>query len=113
MRNLLSLLLSLVLGLSSVTIAVARSQSPAVDQITICSGYGVVSMAVDADGNPTGPVHPCPECLSGFVFALGSVAPVLSTPVSRRMAFVPPVARLSFGQTRQTPQARGPPVLTS
>lgn len=112
MRILFSLVLSLVLALASGTMAVARAQgSGGVGQITICSGYGVVSISVDAEGNPVGPVHPCPDCLAGAMLAgplpLGIT---LAQPLSRteRLALVAGqrVTSLALPVAR----ARGPPL---
>ena len=57
-----ALALVAVLALTSVTSAIARGQAPAVDQAVICTGTGVVTVALDAQGNPTGMAHPCPDC---------------------------------------------------
>lgn len=105
-----AILLSLVLGLASLTMAVARAQSAAVDgQITICSGYGVVSVAVDANGNPVGPVHPCPDCLANFLLATlpSPQAAAEALPRLSRLSVAHPPTRLA--QHDIQPKSRGPP----
>jgi hypothetical protein len=110
--GLIWLCLALVAG--SVTMAVARSQSAAFDgsrTIVICTGYGVTTITLDADGNPTGPVHPCPDCLAGLAACIVPGLTLLPAPVGGTSAVVLP------RQTRPAPlsplllpPARGPPV---
>jgi len=59
--SLVGLVLVLVTG--SVTMASARHQARAVGETVICTGYGLATIALDADGNPTGPVILCPDCM--------------------------------------------------
>lgn len=112
-RIAISLVLSVVLGLASLTMAVARAQSAAVDgQITICSGYGVVSVSVDANGNPVGPVHPCPDCLAHLLLATLPAPQVAAEPLPRlsRLSVVEPPTRLA--QYDIPPKSRGPPAIS-
>lgn len=111
MRLICALVLSLMLGLTSVTMAVARAQAPAVSQITICSGYGVVTLSVDAEGNPTGGVHHCPLCVLGMGLAVLPVTPGPVRPSTRGEALVWPLVRYNLAQPLRVPQARGPPGL--
>lgn len=59
---------TLILGLAAAFImltqsmAFARGQAPAVDQVVICSGGAVLTVAVDENGQPVGPPHICPDC---------------------------------------------------
>jgi len=106
-------LLILALAAGSVSMAVARGHAAAAaggSTIVICSGYGVMTITLDADGNPTGPVMPCPDCLAGL--ALASLPEQIALP-----DFTSPCHRL--GPARSTaqivafslllPPARGPP----
>lgn len=52
----------LVLVTGSVTMAMARHHARSVDQVVICTGYGITTLTVDDQGNPTGPIMPCPDC---------------------------------------------------
>jgi hypothetical protein len=71
----------LVLATGSVTHAMARHQVHAVDQVVICTGYGVVTISVDADGNPTGPVLPCPDSVpAAMAVDTGVADPVAPAP---------------------------------
>lgn len=108
--RLVSALLILVLMATSVTMAVARGQVPSGETMVICSGYGTTTISLDADGNPTGPVHPCPECLMGLVAVLASALPALARPdlASHKLAAVkiPPLASRGMPPAR----ARDPPL---
>lgn len=70
LRHLRLILLCLALVLGGMSMGVVRGQAAAVSQgsstITICSGYGVTTITLDAQGNPVGPVHLCPDCLAGL-----------------------------------------------
>ncbi len=102
-------LLALVLALTSVSASVARAQAAAATDIVICSGYGIVTVTVDENGNPAGPVHDCPFCLAAMGAALLSEPTALVRPQSRGVRLERPsdVA----GWIRQAPAqlARGPP----
>jgi hypothetical protein len=111
-RRLFSLLLCLILGLSSGTMAVARGQASGGMAVTICSGYGVVTVYVDAAGNPQpggGTVHMCPDCLAGLGLADLPEAPRLHRPLTRsdRLWLAPVLWVLPV--LSHIPQARGPP----
>ena len=63
LRLLAPIALVFALALASVSMATARHQAPAVGSVVICTGHGVVTLTLDAQGRPTGPVLPCPDCL--------------------------------------------------
>ena len=56
-------LLALAVMASSVTMAVARNQPRPIGEMVLCTGYGMVVVSVDAQGQPTGPMMPCPDCI--------------------------------------------------
>ena len=56
---LLSVILSL--GLSTVGFGVARGHAPAAGQMVICTGHGIVTVTIDADGNPVTTQTLCPD----------------------------------------------------
>lgn len=101
----------LLLGYASVVLASARGQAPAVGELVICSGFGTHIVRVDAQGNPTGPAHVCPDGLASFV----SVdAPVPVQPLRRiangeRLSVERAVALAEAARLRAT--ARGPPAV--
>ncbi len=109
-------MLCFALVASSVTMAVARSHAAALSgggttTMVICSGYGVMTVTLDAEGNPAGPIHPCPECLAGLAAylppAITALVPV-AQPVSSVVGFV--ALRLPPALAVLSPRVRGPPV---
>ncbi|MDN5786705.1 hypothetical protein [Pseudorhodobacter sp.] len=110
------LLLCLSLAAGSAAMAVARAQAVALSRggttVVICSGYGLMTITLDADGKPVGPVHPCPKCLAGLagyilpsmVLPLPLVRPARRVEMDARAALLRRIAVLS-------PCARDPPQL--
>ncbi|KFE35945.1 hypothetical protein DW2_04930 [Thioclava atlantica] len=101
---------AIVLAMTSMTMAVARGQARVAGEVVICTGYGVTTISVDEKGNPTGPVHLCPDMVLAMMAAI-AVAPVLPEPPGGQGRSLrpsePPVAQ---AQARVVPRARGPPV---
>ena len=62
-RSFALILLALAVMVSSVTMVQARHQARAVGEVVLCTGYGMVSIEVDVDGRPVGPMLPCPDCI--------------------------------------------------
>lgn len=108
-NTVLTLVMVPILALTSVTMAVARGHAPAVGQVVICSGYGIVTIAVDADGNPTEAVQPCPDCVAGQ--SALPAADFSDGPRARVAPRVLPFARglVRGAQPALVPPARGPP----
>jgi hypothetical protein len=111
MSRAIALVLALTLVLTSQAFALARGQAAAAGQMVICTGTGFVMLTVDADGNPTGPAHVCPDAIA----VLGALVPppalpvrpaVLATRVTGPAADAPLLSTAPQGA-----QARGPPVL--
>ena len=106
---LIVMLPALVAG--SITMAVARSQPQAVGHVWLCTGTGVIALSVDAQGNPTGPEWPCPECT--LTLAALDTGPVRAPGAAVRLAPVQPPHVRAFAQRTApapVPPARGPPV---
>lgn len=79
LRPLAIALLALAVMVSSVTMAVARQQPRSTGEMVLCTGYGMVVIGVDAQGQPTGPMLPCPDCVLSLA-GLESDAVVLPLP---------------------------------
>lgn len=111
LRPLLSLGLALVLALTSLTMAVARGQAMPAGEMVICSGYGVTTVTVDAQGNPVGILHPCPKCLSALALWLAPTPPATPSAPLGHSRLAAPVPMLPAEATDPAPpRARGPPV---
>lgn len=102
--------LSLMLVVTSLSMAVARGAPGPAGQLVICTGSGPVMINVDSEGQPTGAVHICPEAALSLI-QMGFDSPdVPLTADVGVIAFVPsfasPYAVGSFGRAR----ARAPPL---
>jgi hypothetical protein len=107
----LLLILAFCAGTGAIAVARAQAAGPQGQDVVICSGYGVVSITVDADGNPIMPVHPCPDCIAGLAavlvpFGLSNVVPLALA------RFVPDQKPETWLVLRPLyfAQARGPPL---
>ncbi|MBD3763654.1 MAG: hypothetical protein IE927_02655 [Rhodobacterales bacterium] len=105
----LTLALALIVALTSGTMAVARGQTRVGDRIVICSGYGLVTVELDENGTPVGPVHICPDCTLSHLAHLPAAAPVLRAPQGRARRLGRPRSRHGAGRPQPRPRARGPP----
>lgn len=111
MRFLASLILALTVALSSVTMAQARHHARAADMVQLCTGVGMIVVAVDAQGNPTGPMLPCPDCTPALAALAGADGP--SPGLARRLiplAFATPDSLAPVRQVALHKRARAPPV---
>lgn len=70
MRVLISALLSLMLVITSSSMAVARNSDPATDTLVICAGENTYVIYVDGQGVPTAAPHICPDCALQDIVAI-------------------------------------------
>lgn len=111
MAVLLRLVLILVVMAGSVVMAPARGMSASVMQITICSEGGTETLALDAQGNPVAPHHPCPDCLPGLsIGPIPGVAAPQPTRMSRPLSLSLPRRIEAAGLATLNPSARDPPL---
>ena len=71
-NSLVSGVLVWLLVLTGQGVAFAQGANAAVGQMVICTGAGPVTVYVDAEGQPVGKPHSCPDCL---VFGEASLHP--------------------------------------
>ena len=109
-RCLSALALSLMLAITSQAMALARGHAAPVGQVVLCIAGGLATVMVDAQSNPTGPAHICPDAVQHLADGPGLAAP-LAQPATR-------LAALEFAPARALPArhtpdraflARGPP----
>lgn len=108
-RALSALLIAFALALASLTASVARVDAAGAAQAVICTGHGVTTLLLDAQGQPVGPTHPCPKCLAGMmaVALSGPLAPPALAVFRRAVRLDLPALA---GKTALVPPcARGPP----
>lgn len=107
-RPLIAVVLALLLVLTAQAMAVARGMPGAV---VLCTGTGPVTVLTDAEGQPVGPAHICPDCTLSLIVALAQAGPVTAHPMGRAVAVaLPAVARLAAREI-QPFSARDPPAV--
>ena len=112
LRPVIGLCLALMLALTSGAMAVARGQTMAAGTIVLCTGTGPLAVSVDADGQPVGPAHICPDCALSLLDAPAPAPADMALP-GVWVAFLVPLTALQAvpRQVRERPQARAPPLV--
>ena len=109
-RTFLGLTLALLVALTSQHAALAQGAAAATGQMVICTGAGLVTIHLDAEGNPTEPGHFCPDCAKALATALiAAETGWRPAPAWRTAAPLPEPAVLVLTATDR-PMARGPPL---
>lgn len=109
-RLLNALFLSLTLVLTSYSMAAARGQSPdrGMDMV-ICTGVGMTTITIGADGKPVETTHICPDAMS--IFATTAAQPnVLAPPTVMQWRVTFDHAPITRRAETLCPSARGPPL---
>ncbi|MCC1481878.1 hypothetical protein [Roseibaca sp. Y0-43] len=115
MQRLIALLtpfaLALVLALGSVGFARSHNAGAGVDQYVICTGYGLVTISVDENGNRVADGVPCPDSIA-LSAALPDLAPALAVQrLTRSAVTLVRSAAVHHPQTTNSAHAaRAPPV---
>jgi hypothetical protein len=63
LRPVFTLLLALTVAIASVGFAQARHHGAGAQTMVICSGYGMVTITIDATGKKVERSVPCPDCV--------------------------------------------------
>lgn len=110
LRLINALFLSLTLVITSISMAVARGQSPDIGtDIVICTGVGMTTITIGPDGQPIKKTHLCPDGVSIFAAAFTTpIVPVLPSVMVWRLAL--PTDTVILPQEAPSPAARGPPL---
>ncbi|RBO55092.1 hypothetical protein DSD19_01230 [Rhodovulum sp. BSW8] len=101
--------LALLLALTSLSLAAARATPRPVDRIVLCTGFGLQTVEIDANGHPVGAPHICPDGLAALA-ALAPLPPALplrslrARPLGRRSHAPAPC-----GRRPPQPRSRAPP----
>ena len=106
-----ALALALLLVLTAQSMAVARGMPGAAGSIVLCTGTGPVTILTDAEGQPLGPSHVCPDCTLSLIVGLDHPAPEASRPLGRDEALVLPTAITVLQPNVRPFSARDPPAL--
>ncbi|MBC2834252.1 hypothetical protein [Paragemmobacter straminiformis] len=110
LRAFVSLFLAVLLSLTSVTAAVARSQMAGATELVVCAGSGTAEITLDATGAPISRPHHCPVCTAASAGIVAGVAPQVQRPVTRSEPQVCAMPLPDAGAGAPVPSARGPPV---
>ncbi|MDP2061637.1 MAG: hypothetical protein Q8J98_00840 [Phaeovulum sp.] len=105
-----AILMVLVLGASSVTMAIARGQTRAAGEVVICSGYGLTTIHLDAAGSPVESVLICPDMALAMFVAPEAALQTLYRPEGRASDLILVEPRLPESLALVNLRARGPPV---
>lgn len=110
-QRLVALVLAVALTAMGVAAASARGQTMVGGQVAVlCSGGGIVQLALDADGNPTGESHLCPDLAAALLGAFRIALPAIARPEGAGEALAPVQPRFAPFAPRAASRARGPPV---
>ncbi len=104
------ILFALLLAATSLTMATARGQTRIAGEIVICTGYGLSTISVDENGNPTGPIHVCPDMVLALMSALDSAQVLPERPETRADLVAQPLISTPASRSLATARARGPPL---
>ena len=110
MRHVTTFALILMIGVTSVQLAAARGQSPAVGTMEICTGTGPMHILVDENGEPTGGVMICPDYAMAFFADVWADPPAALRVEAWQDVWVGQGGVISAHHIRVESQARGPPV---
>jgi len=111
LRLINALFLSLTLALAGYGMAAARGQSQDINaQMVICTGVGITTISIDADGNPVESTHLCPDAMSIFVADFSTVE-ILANQKRLQWQISLPQSIPAISAETLTPSARGPPLV--
>ncbi|MFZ1469935.1 MAG: hypothetical protein WAT09_13310 [Paracoccaceae bacterium] len=107
----LRLMLAVAVAVVSVHTAVSQARALGGQSVQICAGADVISVTLDASGQPVQRPYSCPDCVMAGLATL--VTPTRAQPPLRTVRMLAPVAPAMPVATVATPQpmARGPPAL--
>lgn len=110
-RTIKAVLVALLLIVTSQSMAVARgTMRDASGAVVLCTGTGPVTVLTDADGQPIGPSHICPDCALSVLAGLNDAFD-LRPPERRAIQFAPQIVGQSAHETvPPRPRARAPPL---
>ena len=108
-RSITGILLAVVLAATGLSVAHARGQADPAGSMVICRGLTVVTVLVDAEGNPVELPHVCPDAALALFVETGAVTlPSAVALIWRSVDWDQPVLA-PVEQARSQVRARGPP----
>ena len=112
LRAYAGIVLSLMLAFTGQSMAVARGMPNAAGEIILCTSEGIVSVAVDENGQPVEKPHICPDCAMSL-FAFVTDAPPLPLRPLGSVETLSPAQEHHRVFAQEVPAAaRGPPEIS-
>jgi hypothetical protein len=111
LRPYIAFMLALTLALASVGHAQARNQAHGANTMVICTGYGLVRITMDVDGNPVEQTLPCPDCILSYAALPGTMPTIAALLVTSRHTSFLELPLRHFGAAGMWHRSRAPPVL--
>ena len=108
-RAYLGLALALVLTLTGQTMALARTAPDPAGHMVLCTGTGPVTVLIDAEGQPTGAVHICPDCALSLLDNPGGAPQALIRAATWSSLQAPDISFEFSDRAPECARARGPP----
>jgi len=110
MMRLLSFMLALLIAVTSQQMAVARAvTTDAAGQFILCTGQGVVTVTLDANGGPVAPAHICPDCALNILDVAADFTASGSSVVHMQILAQTPVTASQYPVIPTSSNARAPP----
>lgn len=110
-RSFIAIWLALLLVLTAQSMAVARGLPGSAGSVVLCTGTGPVTILIDAEGQPIGHAHVCPDCTLSLIVTVGHASPLIKHPMGRAEALILPPAPVLPPEDVKPFSARDPPVL--
>jgi hypothetical protein len=108
-RPLAAIVLALLLVFTAQSMAVARGMAGPAAAVVLCTGTGPVTILTDADGQPVGPAHICPDCTLSLILSVAQDAPSAIGPMGRTLVLIPDGDLVARARQVQPFSARDPP----
>ena len=108
-QPLIAIALTALLALTGHSTAQARSAPGPDGNMILCTGTGPQAVLVDADGQPMGPAHICPDCAMSLFQAMADAGPDMAAPTAWIKAQAVDVTLIFHTPEAGTAVARGPP----
>lgn len=108
-RSFAGILLAAILAVTSLSVAQARGQAGPAGALVICQGLTVVTVLVDADGQPVKAAHICPDAALALFVEVGAAAPLVPRSLTWDVIAWPVSDRAQASAWVQAARARGPP----
>ncbi|HEY9020844.1 MAG: hypothetical protein QUV10_10020 [Paracoccaceae bacterium] len=110
-RPLAAIAMALLLVLTAQSMAVARGMPGAAGSVVLCTGTGPVTILTDAEGQPVGPAHICPDCTLSLIVMLAQGSAVATRPLTASLLDWPATGLQVHAQAVQPFSARDPPAV--